>query len=80
MTQVAVVNGSSVVQDADVQDLVAALQFQASRDFAPVWGRNAQLAFSPSDALIPPGTWELVIADNSDQACTLGVPRVDGER
>ena len=72
MTQVAVVNGSTVVQDGDVQDVVAALQIQVSRDFAPVWGRDAQLAFSPANASIPPGTWELVIADNSDQAGTLG--------
>jgi len=72
MVQVAIVNGSSVVLDADVQDLVAALQIQASRDFAPIWGRDARLAFSPQNTPVPGGTWELLIADNSDQAGDLG--------
>ncbi len=72
MVQVAIVNGSSVVQDADVQDSVAALQIQVSRDFAPIWGRDAQLAFSPRNTPVPGGTWELLIADNSDQAGDLG--------
>lgn len=72
MISVAIVNGSTVVQDADVQDAVAALQVQVSRDFAPVWGRDAQLAFSPMSTPVPAGTWELLIADNSDQAGALG--------
>lgn len=72
MISVAIVNGSTVVQDADVQDAVAALQVQVSRDFAPIWGRDAQLAFSPMAAPVPAGTWELLIADNSDQAGALG--------
>ena len=72
MTQVAVVNTSSVVQDADVQDLVAALQIQVSRDFTPVWGRDAEISFLAQDPPVPPGTWELLIADNSDQAGALG--------
>ena len=72
MISVAIVNTSSVVQDADAQDAVAALQIQVSRDFAPVWGRDAQLAFAPSSPPVPAGTWELLIADNSDVARALG--------
>jgi hypothetical protein len=70
--QVAVVNASTVVQDADVQDAVAALQIQVSRDFVRIWGRDAQISFLPQNTPIPAGTWQLLIADNSDQAGALG--------
>ena len=72
MIPVAIVNGSSAVHDSDVQDLVAALQIQVNRDFAPIWGRDAQLALTPLNAAIPAGTWQLLIANNSDQAGDLG--------
>ena len=81
MPPIAIVNGSSVVQDADVQDLVAALQIQVSRDFAPFWGRDAQISVLPMNPPVPAGTWELLIADNSDQAGALGYhdPTVNGD-
>jgi hypothetical protein len=70
--QIAVINRSTKVTDAQVQALVPALQTQVRRDFAPVWGVDADLAFVPSHGSPAPGAWWLVVLDTSDQAGALG--------
>jgi hypothetical protein len=69
---IAIVNQSTVVTDAQVQDVIAALKTQLSRDFAPIWRIGASLYFWPKTKTIPVGMWQLVILDNSDQAGALG--------
>jgi len=68
---VAIVNQSTVVTDAAVQPVVAALQKQVRKDFGPVWGVDADVAFVPYSK-VPAGSWVLAILDNSDQAGALG--------
>lgn len=71
--QVAVLNRCSVVSDADVKAIVAALQVQASRDFAKVWGIDAKLTFIPKTQTTGwQGKWQLVFLDTSDEANALG--------
>jgi hypothetical protein len=70
--KIAVINQCSVLGDADVQPVVQALQTQVSRDFAPIYGIDAQLIFVPKGHAAPSGTWQLVLLDNSDQAGALG--------
>lgn len=70
--QVAVINASTVLSDADVQGAVPALQTQVHRDFAPVWGVDADLTFVPNTQKPASGNWWLVILDTSDQAGALG--------
>lgn len=70
--QVAIINSSTVLTDAQVQAAIPALQTQVHRDFAPVWGTDADLTFVPSGSTPPAGAWWLVILDNSDQAGALG--------
>ncbi len=70
--QVAVINSSSVLTDAQVQAAVPALQTQVHRDFAPVWGIDADLTFVASGSQPPATSWWLSILDNSDQAGALG--------
>ena len=70
--RISVLNQSTVVPDADVARAVQALQVQVTRDFRPAWGIDAELAFIPSSATAPKGTWQLVILDDSDQAGALG--------
>ena len=69
--KIAVLNESTVVKDADVQAAVNALQIQMSRDFAPLYGLDAQMNFHPSK-VCPVDAWELVVLDDSDQADALG--------
>jgi len=69
---VSVINASSVVTDTECRALVAALQQQVSRDFAPVWGINATLVFVPSGDTPAADTWWLSILDNTDRAGVLG--------
>lgn len=69
---IAVLNSSTVLKDEEVAPVVAALQIQVARDFAPIWGIDAALTFIPAGNVPPPSSWQLVILDNSDQAGALG--------
>jgi len=71
-TQISVINESTVLTDADVTPVVAALQQQVTNDFRPIWGIDAELKFIPQGTAAPSGTWQLVILDDSDQAGALG--------
>lgn len=77
--QLAVINASTVLTDADVQPVVAALQTQVSDHFAPVWGVDADLTFVPIGGTPAPGSWWLAILDNSDQAGALGYHDITSE-
>jgi hypothetical protein len=70
--EIAIINESTVVSDADVQAATDALQMQVTRDFAPAWGVNAKLSFVPTGQSPPTGVWWLTVLDNSDQAGALG--------
>lgn len=70
--QVCIINASTVVQDKEVAAAAPDLQTQLSRDFAPVWGIDAKLTFVPAGQTPAPGSWWLVIMDNSDVAGALG--------
>jgi len=45
--QISVINESTVLADADVVPVVAALQKQVTTDFRPVWGTDAELTIVP---------------------------------
>jgi hypothetical protein len=77
--KVAVINASTVLTDAQVQAVVPALQTQVHSHFAPAWGIDADLTFVPKTTKPAPGTWWLVILDNSDQAGALGYHDVTTE-
>jgi hypothetical protein len=70
--QISVINESTVLTDADIAPAVAALQKQVTNDFRPVWGVDAELTMTGKTSQPPPGSWWLVILDDSDQAGALG--------
>ena len=70
--KIAVINEGSEVSDPQVAQLVAALQVQVSRDFAPAWGVDADLRVVANRAAAAPGEWWLAILDDADQAGALG--------
>ena len=71
-TQISVINESTVLTDAEVTPVVAALQQQVTGDFRPVWGVDAELKMIPHGEQPPSGSWWLVMLDDSDQAGALG--------
>jgi hypothetical protein len=77
--QIAVMNQSSVLTDAQVQAAVNPLQTQVTRDFFPIWGVDATLAFIAQGTAPPGGTWWLTVFDDSDQANALGYHDVTNE-
>jgi hypothetical protein len=64
--RVAVMNQSAMVSDEEVRAAGTALQTQVRRDFAPVWGIDAELTFIARHAEASPGSWRLVVEDDSD--------------
>jgi hypothetical protein len=70
--QISVINESTVLTDADVVPVVAALQKQVTNDFRPVWGTDAELTIVPKGTQPAGGSWWLVMLDDSDQANALG--------
>lgn len=69
---IAIINASTVLKDADVQAIVPALQKQVAQDFAPVYGSTATLSFYSQSATPPAGSWWITVLDNADQAGSLG--------
>ena len=79
--EIAIINRSTVVSDADVAKAVAACQAQISNDFAPVWNQTA-LLIQMTDAdvkanRVPPGWWQQIIGDDADAAGVLGYHQTD---
>jgi hypothetical protein len=52
--------------------VVAALQKQLTRDFAPAWGIAAELTIAPQGKPLPRDAWWLALHDTSDRAADLG--------
>jgi hypothetical protein len=70
--KIAFFNESSVLTDAEVQAAIKPLQTQITRDFAPVWGVDAELSFVPKGTQLPAKSWQIGVFDDSDQAGALG--------
>lgn len=71
--KIVAVNETTCLNDNQMQSCVAALATQASRDFCPAWGIEIpSLTIIPVGTGVEKGTWELVFADNSNQAGALG--------
>jgi hypothetical protein len=72
MPQIAVINESTVISDADVQNMLPAFNQQWNQDLLPVWGVDAAtFAFVPQNQTPASGTWWVVFLDDSDQAGAL---------
>lgn len=72
MIQIAVLNESTKIGDAEVQAMLPAFQQQWNRDLAPVWPvEPAELKFAAKGEALLAAAWQLVFLDNSDQAGAL---------
>ena len=72
MPQIAVINESTAIKDADVQKMLPAFDQQWNSDLLPVWGVDqAKFAFVPKATKPAAGSWWLVFLDDSDQAGAL---------
>ena len=72
MPQIAVINESTAISDADVQKMIPAFDQQWNKDLRPIWGVDAAtFNFIPKGRMPPAGSWWCVFLDNSDQADAL---------
>lgn len=69
---IAIANRSTVMTDAQVSKITAALQVQVDQHFAPIWNIDADLVFVAAKDPAPKDAWLLAILDTSDQASALG--------
>src|SRR5690242_3881635 len=72
MLQIAVINESTSISDADVQKMVPAFTHQWNKDLQPIWGvEEAVFHFFSKTQAPDAGAWWIVFLDNSDQAGAL---------
>src|SRR5215467_1052144 len=72
MLQIAVINESTAISDADVKAMIPAFSSQWNEDLDPVWGvGTAKFTFVPQGTAPAPGTWWVVFLYDSDQADAL---------
>ena len=72
MPNIAVINESTVIADADVKKCLSAFEQQWNKDLQPLWlVETAAFAFVPKGQAPENGTWWLVFLDDSDQADAL---------
>jgi hypothetical protein len=70
LTTIAVLLESKLTDESKVAPVVSALQTQVHEHFGPIWGVDVQIQFVPNTP--PPGSWWLVLLDDTDQADALG--------
>jgi len=78
MTLVALTLETALVGAQTLTPIVAAIQTQIDRDFAPAWGAAAELRLIPRGGALPSGCWTVRLLDRSDQAGDLGYHEDDG--
>lgn len=71
--QLALVSESNQVKIGEVMKVAAALQKQASRDFAPIWEVTATVDAFEALEDIPLGYWPMIIKDDIEQSGAAGI-------
>src|SRR6202451_3714041 len=69
--QIAVINESTVLTDADIVPVIDALQQQVTNDFRPVWGVDAELTMIAKGTPPPAANWWLGVMADCDQPAAL---------
>lgn len=65
---IAVVNQSSLVNNAEVEIMCQAIQIQLTRDVSPAWNTAGGIvSFYPTASDVPAGAWTIFIIDNDAQ-------------
>ena len=73
MPNIAVINKSTLVKDADLTTMCAAIDIQCKRDFCPAWGMLPSTVAFYATSAVPNGAWVIsVIDDDSSAADALG--------
>jgi hypothetical protein len=72
MIEVAVVNESTAITDAEVQAMIPAFETQWNRDLAPIWTLDqAHFTWIPKPDQAPATSWWVVLLDDTDQGTDL---------
>lgn len=69
MTDIALLNHSTHIADADLEAAIVAFNTQISRDFEPAWGLGATVW---NETSAPANAWKFYLQDGLDQAGDLG--------
>jgi len=72
LVQMAVLNESDLITDAQIEPMVAAVQEFVSGTVGPRWDVAVKLTQIPKGRPAPPGMWQMVFLNDTDQAGALG--------
>lgn len=80
MLQIAVINESTAIADAEVKAMVPAFAQQWNKDLASIWSvEEATFTFFPRGSKPDAGAWWVVFLDDSDQADALAYHDLSNE-
>src|SRR5450759_777339 len=71
-TRIQVLSETDLVKDDEIKTVLPALETQVHRDFAPIWGVDAELEFVEQKRELDRDAWWIVFLKNSNQAGALG--------
>jgi hypothetical protein len=69
---IAIVNASDIISNADLSQYCQDIQTQIDHDFYPIWGKRADVTFTPRHGHPPAGSWPIYINRHSDDPDALG--------
>src|SRR4029077_4336195 len=72
LVQMAVLNESDQITDAQIEPMVAAVQEFVSGTVGPLWDVAVKLTQIPKGHPAPAGSWQMVLLNDTDQANALG--------
>lgn len=77
---IAVINESTMVNNADITTMCAAIQTQLTSHVLPHWGMvNGVIRFYSDKVQVPSGAWVVNMLDDSTQAGALGYHSIDND-
>jgi hypothetical protein len=69
---IAIVNASDIIPNADLSQYCQDIQSQIDHDFYPIWGKRADVTFTPRHGHPPANSWPIYINRHSDDPDALG--------
>lgn len=77
---IAIVNASNIISNEDLAQFAQDIQLQIDEDFYPIWGKRADITFTPRHGHAPTGSWPIYVNRHSSDPDALGWHDMQGTR
>lgn len=77
---ISIVNASNILPNEALAQFAQDIQLQIDQDFYPIWGKRAEITFTPRHGHPPRGSWPIYINRHSTDPDALGWHSVEGTK